>query len=136
MAAPIYDMSGWPLCRVSWPLTMDDGELDAHWHYLDTLLLKGEPFAVLIDAREAARPSSRQRQTMGRRTAQNFQRYPLGITGIALVLSSAIERGVLTAINWLSGPAYPTRVFSTPEEAAIWLHGTMRARGAAASDSR
>jgi hypothetical protein len=136
VAAPTYDMSGWPLCRVSWPRVMRDGELDAHWDYLETFLLKGEPFALLIDARGAAHPSSRQRQIMGRRLAQNFQCYPLGMTGIAMVLSSAIERGMLTAVNWVSGPAYTIRAFRTPELAVVWLNDTIPARGAAACNDR
>jgi hypothetical protein len=46
----------------------------------------------------------------------------------AFIISSAVQRGVFTAILWVSRSADTTRVFSSPSEGEAWL--TSRLRGA------
>lgn len=56
--------------------------------------------------------------------------------GNAYVEPSAIGRGVLTAVYWVSPPPYPYKIFSTHAEATTWLICQMQARTAAAYNSR
>ena len=43
------------------------------------------------------------------------------VAGHALVNNAAIGRGVLTAINWLVRPPFDEKVFSSLDDAALWL---------------
>jgi hypothetical protein len=47
--------------------------------------------------------------------------------GIALVTSSSVTRGVLTAVLWLMtvAPLYELRVFASREEGAAWLRSKL-----------
>lgn len=126
MAAPSYDTSEWPLLRVTMPRDgLTDSEVDAHVAYLEQTLQAGQRFALLIDARRSQPLSARGRQAIGKLLSRSFQRHPFVLAGIGVVLSSAIERGVLTAISWAAGRTYPQRSFATPEEAAAWLLGQL-----------
>jgi hypothetical protein len=55
------------------------------------------------------------------------------MVGMAVVMSSAIERGVFTAITWAAGSTFPSRAFSAPEDAERWL---LEALGAAHAGGR
>lgn len=39
----------------------------------------------------------------------------------AIASDSAITRGVVTAMNWVSSKPYDERIFPTPEAALVWL---------------
>lgn len=43
------------------------------------------------------------------------------IAGHALVVTSTVGRGLLTAINWVVRPGFDEKVFSNPQEALPWL---------------
>jgi hypothetical protein len=56
--------------------------------------------------------------------------------GAAVVLSSPIQRGILTAVLWIFTPPYPMRAFADVREARGWLLdrlslGTGRSGGSA-----
>jgi hypothetical protein len=126
VAAPINDLSGWPLCRVTMPRTaMAPAEFDQHLEDIADLFRRSQPFGLLLDARGAAPPSARERQEIGRRMREWYARSPRGMVGMAVVLSSAIERGVFTAITWAAGATFPSRAFRTPEEAEHWLRSAL-----------
>jgi hypothetical protein len=129
VAAPINDTSAWPLCRISMPrVAMTATEFEQHLQYIGNLFRRSEPFGLLIDARGGAPPSARERQAIGQRMREWFERSPRGMVGMAVVLSSAIERGVFTAITWAAGKTYPSRAFGTPEEAERWLRAALDQR--------
>jgi hypothetical protein len=122
VAAPINDTSQWPLCRISFSrLALSAPEFDAHLAFVDDLFTRSGPFALLIDARGAPPLSARQRRAIGQRIRQWHQSHPLGVVGIAVVMTSAIERGVFTAISWAAVKTFPSRAFSAPEDAEHWL---------------
>jgi hypothetical protein len=49
--------------------------------------------------------------------------------GTAMIVRSAVVRGALTAINWLSRPITPQPVYTDPREGAEWCLGALRAQG-------
>lgn len=128
MTAPSYDTSQWPLLRVTMPRDgSTEAEFDAHVRFIEQKLHAGQRFALLIDARQARPLDARSRQALGQMLRRSFQRDPLVLAGLGVVLSSAIERGVLTAILWAAGRTYPQRTFATPVEAARWLQERLAA---------
>jgi hypothetical protein len=128
MTAPSYDASQWPIFRVTMPKDgATDNELNAHVMSIEGRLQKGERFALLIDARNAKPLDARGRQALGQMLRRAFQRDPHVLAGLGVVLSSAVERGVLTAIIWAAGRTYPQRTFAEPAEAATWLRTMLAA---------
>ena len=130
MAAPRFDDSKWPLYRVYLPKEdMDDREFGAFLGTLDGLHLRAQRFAVLLDARVAPPLSPKRRQLAGERAKAMSARYPGLMLGFAVVLSSAIQRGVFTAIQWVVRGAFPARAVGTLGEAEEWLSSMLHAGG-------
>lgn len=127
--APSYDGTRWPLFRIRLPPTaLSEEQFEDFLQRIDALFLRGEQFAVVIDARGAPPPTPRERQEIGKRVRLAYGRYPTRLLAMALVLDSALQRGIFTAINWISGPAYPSRAFDAPGAAEAWLLEMLGAR--------
>lgn len=112
------------LCR--WSLTHGRLSADDLAGYLANVNrladLGGKPHVVLDIAHDISLPTPVQRKTI----ADAVQALPLGskrlIAGHAVVVNSAIGRGVLTAINWfVSERPFAERVFASPDKALLWL---------------
>jgi len=122
VTAPKIDTSRWPLCRVSLPsVAMTPAELSGCLDTLESYFANATPLAISIDARGASPPSARERQGIASRYRQWQRDYPGQLAGMAVVLTSAIERGVFTAIIWAVGHGFPARAFGAPEDAEAWL---------------
>jgi hypothetical protein len=129
VAAPTYDESEWPLFRARMPSTpMSDAEFSGWLERLGQLFQRGERFALLVDVREAPLPTATERQDVATLLRTWHARHPYRMAAQAIVLKSALQRGILTAILWLAGPIYPTRAFSTMAEAEAWLRAMLRTR--------
>jgi hypothetical protein len=125
MAAPIYDDSAWPLVRIRLPAELAASEFEASLDYIDSLFLRGQRFAVLLDVRDAPPLSAPQRKLVADRSNAMYARYPTRLAGMALMLSSALQRGIFTAIRWLIPRGYPTRAFAGTVEAERWLRAQL-----------
>jgi len=131
MAGARFDDSRWPLYRIYLPQgDLDDGEFRVLLDTMDGLHLRAQRFTVLLDARLAPPLSPKRRQMAGERGKLMAARYPGLMLGIAVVLSSAVQRGVFTAIQWVVRGAIPARAFGTLGEAEEWLSALLRAGGA------
>lgn len=70
-------------------------------------------------------PEARVRKLVAERlAAQNAARKVL-LRGEATVLESALVRGGLTAIYWLSPPGYPWKIFGDMSEALHWAQAQL-----------
>lgn len=81
-----------------------------------------ERSVVLAMAYRSTSPTAPQRGALADLLKQyeaQFQR----LEAFALVSDSAIVRGTVTAINWLTHKPFPEKVFGDPREALDWLHG-------------
>jgi hypothetical protein len=110
------------------PAAMTPTEFQDHLDVLTRLFDRAAPFAILIDCRGASPPSARERQKIGACMRQWQRDHPGQLVGLGIVLSSAIERGVFTAITWAAGPGFPSRAFGAPEDAEAWLLAELKRR--------
>ena len=123
MSAPTItvDESRWPRVYVIWPAgAVSDAEFQRAVERLSSYIDRGEHYVIIHDARRAARPSPKQRAFAAdqqKLTADSAARWLLGA---AVVVSNPLTAGVVRAINWLSPPTYPQRVFSSLDEAEAW----------------
>ncbi|HTV20922.1 MAG TPA: STAS/SEC14 domain-containing protein [Polyangiaceae bacterium] len=130
MTAPHYDDKDWPLFRATVPRTeMDDDEFMAFVTTLDELPLRGGKFAVLLDVRASPPLSATRRQLLGERGNASYARYPGAMTGMAIVMSSAIQRGIFTAIHWMMRQPQQVKAFASIGEAETWLRARLRESG-------
>jgi hypothetical protein len=129
MAAAIYDGSQWPLFRVRLPKEgMSEEEFR---HYLDTvdaLFLRKECFVLVIDARVAPLHTPKERQEVAERVRFSYEHYPRGMAAMAILLETALQRGIFTAITWLSPRTFPVRAFATQAKAESWLREALGTR--------
>jgi hypothetical protein len=73
-------------------------------------------------------PAARERQAIAARYRAWRRDYPTLLAGLAIVLTSAIERGVFTAIIWAVGQGFPARAFGTLADAEAWLRAAQQQR--------
>ena len=116
------DDSGWPLVTAR-AIAFDPQTLDACYRKLDALLARRQPFVVIFDMRGATSSPERRRrlQAFGDRHEADIKHY---LAAVALVASSPLERGFITAGLWVRSPAFPMRVFPNASEAEAWLRAS------------
>ncbi|MCA9633418.1 MAG: hypothetical protein KC766_37470 [Myxococcales bacterium] len=121
MGIPEFDESEWPILRVIFDVSLTPEEVDEYLARCAEMLARRERMALLIDARKAEIPDAKTRarfvdffETQRPRT----RRY---IAGMAVVLQTAMGRGVVTAITWIESPTFPVKSFEHASEARMWL---------------
>jgi hypothetical protein len=127
MESVSYDDSKWPLFHVTLPLgDMSDESFARLLSRLDGLFLRGERFGILLDVRRSPPLGAKRRQLVAEHAKSSFGRFPGRCAGVAVVLSSSIQRGVFTAIQWILRDTHPARAFATVREAESWLVSELR----------
>jgi|RhiMethySRZTD1v2_1073278.scaffolds.fasta_scaffold28858_4 hypothetical protein len=118
---PTYDYSQWPVFVVKMPPNaLSLAELQAHLVACEEPYRRGQSFSWVIDLRDAPPPPAAQRKALAEAMREHSERYPGLVRGVALVVRTAFERGVVTAISWLSRPPYPQAVFDNFADARAW----------------
>lgn len=136
MAAIDVDESRWPLVVIRWPAgAISDADIDAFLEASMAQLARGERFGSLHDGVRASGLDGKQRKRMSDHVNRNRGLLERWHVAAAIVASSAVVRGMITAINWVSPPPFPQRQFATRAEAEAWLLGVLAAdrNGASAS---
>lgn len=137
MAAPTYDESEWPLFRVYMPQqSLLAGEFSTYLKRIDDLFLRGDRFAIVIDARDAPVHTPTERQEIAKRMRASHARFPQRLAAMGIVMSSPLQRGIFTAIMWLAGPTYPIRPFPSMPDAELWLQEMLRATPSSSAHAR
>lgn len=122
MCAPTYDDSQWPIFVARMPPNrLSTEEFSAHLAGLRKPFRRGEPFGVLIVMGEHPPLLPKQRKAAADAMKQDWERHPGLLRAKAIVIRSSVERGVVTAVNWLAKPPYPLASFETESIARTWL---------------
>lgn len=89
---------------------------------------RDEPFAVVLDAGAVAemRPSQRKLFAAHDQHGAAFDRK--WCAGVALVMKSTIQRGIATAVYWISPPVYPYAFFPDFESGLKWAKSQLGQR--------
>ena len=116
-----FDESRLPLLVVTFVGESTDAEFDAYLARMTQMVRRGSRYGVLFDARAAARPTPRQRQKQADWMKEYAPSLRANNAGIAFVIESAVVRGALTAILWLSPMPTSHNVVATVAQAEEWL---------------
>ncbi len=116
-----FDESAWPVVSVTWGAgEASDDDVASLLARLAKLLERKQRFGVVLDSRQGKGVNAKQRQMFATfQTVNNplLKQY----MPMALVLATAFQRGLLTAVNWLQPPANEQKVFSEPGPAFAWI---------------
>lgn len=125
------DASRWPLLRISFRGRASAERIDELFGRLDACLAGYERFAVLIDARRGAVPTTARRRRIAAWIGDNEEMLQGLVTGVAFVVTSPLVRLGVTAILSLQTLPTPYRVFVRERPARGWLTDKLRLGGAA-----
>jgi len=124
------DSSLAPLYQVIFPARTSDEKLVSYCRAIESWSAHvSYPVGWLMDLSRVEAVSAQQRAI--------FAKYMKGMDafdrrcnrGSALVLPSALMRGVTTAIFWLYSPSFMHRTFAEPREGLVWLREVLSAAG-------
>jgi|RhiMethySRZTD1v2_1073278.scaffolds.fasta_scaffold11377_6 hypothetical protein len=118
----LYDDSEWPIFTVKMPpRALSDKDFQDHLEACSVPYLRGEPFVFLFDTTGHPPLSASQRKAVANAMVAHNSIHPGLLRGIAVVVGSAFERGVVTAIRWIARPRYPIAAFDSIDKARSWL---------------
>lgn len=120
------DERRWPLAIFESPGPLSPSEIDADSFYaeLTRCLKKRERFATLHDIRNT-RPDASRRRRFAQWVKDNDAELRLRLAAHAVVVDSGFQRGMITAILWMTPSPCPMKVFGDREEAERWLLGEL-----------
>ncbi len=122
----LIDASVAPLVvvRASGRVTMEDGDQYCEAALSDFGLT--EPYMVILIEKDAEGFGFRERHNIGRRLAKHAHRDDALDRGAALVVSSQIIRGILTAVLWTIAPKQEVKFFNDEDKAFAWAKERMK----------
>lgn len=111
------------------PPTFNDSELAAFVAALEVLVgSQRAPFAWVVMADAILSTSARQRKMMADADARMQPQDKKFCAGTAIVLTSSVARGVVTAVYWLTPPVYPYVICPTEAAGRAWAQARLSER--------
>jgi hypothetical protein len=116
------DDARWPRVYVRWPSSaLSDDEFQRVVLQLSAYTRRGQPYATIVDARHATRPTPLQRSFAAERQRLDAEHSQRWLRGSAIIVSNPLLVGVVTAINWVFAPPYPQKIFASSFAAEAWV---------------
>jgi hypothetical protein len=131
MAGIEVDESRFPLVVVTFEGQLADHEFDRYLLTMSRVLQRRAKNAIVFDARRAAAPTAMQRSKQAAWLKSNRAAIQQYSCGSVFVIASAVIRGGLTAILWISPIPGAHTVVSTLAEGEAWALGRLAAEGVA-----
>jgi hypothetical protein len=124
-----WDEVTWPVVRI----TLRDGK-DERFLWLlqrfESLFLRQQRYVLLIDTMALSTiPSGGTRHAVGKWQSAHTDETRKWCVGSAILISSRLVRGALTAMNWVHEPVVPHHYPATRREALDWCIGAVDEAG-------
>jgi len=118
-----------PLYRWTFPEETTDEELRACLEARERWATRAHyHVAWVIDLSKITKASATQRQAFGQHL-KRFEEFNVRWNvGSALIVPKAWLRGLVTAVFWISPPAFPNKLFSDPLDAEDWAKAQLAAK--------
>jgi hypothetical protein len=126
MGRVIFDETDNPLMRMTYQGLCDDAEWKRHIDQMSEWARRGDPYAVVIDAREVGRVPATQRKGIMEWITRDRQHLKINCAGGALIFASALQQGLWTAISWVTPSPIPVKIFRDVASAEAWLRGQLQ----------
>jgi hypothetical protein len=121
----LFDTEHFPLIYIGYPRPFSHDDWDAFLARFDEVLDRQEPFGWLNDARTSYLPNARNRAAIAAHQARRATDYRRWVKGVGTISSSALVRGIITAIEWIHPAPFPHDTFATPAEAERYVRKKM-----------
>jgi hypothetical protein len=112
------DSASWPIVLVRPRGELSELQYQQMFRAIEALWARKEKFLTITDTRRSGAGSARQRQLIGDWMKTHEEQSNLYSMGSIIIVSSAVVRGAMTAINWIAQPKVPSHFVSSPREAA------------------
>jgi hypothetical protein len=125
-SAYVYDDSQSPILRIvvpSRPASDSEFERLLAWHRAE--LERRRPFAVLFELAAGAGVSVERRERIRRHTRQNEAGFREYQRALGVVVCSAYQRALASAVLWIAKPPSPARIFLDRKSAFEWAVSRM-----------
>jgi hypothetical protein len=131
---PWIEIGDAPLYRHNYPADADISEVTAFIVVWERLVMSSTtPYAVVADLSHVLKASSLARKAFSDLQQRIAAHEALHCAGTALVVPNAFARGLITAVQWMSPPAYPYKLCTTIDEARQWASEQLQQRAAGTS---
>jgi hypothetical protein len=118
------------LYKQTFPKLSSDVELEEFLGVLEAnVATQRAPFAWVILADALLSSTAKQRKMFAAAEARMKEQDKKLCAGTAFVLTSAIARGAITAVYWLSPPVYPYTIVANEAAAVAWCESKLRESG-------
>ena len=128
------DESLWPTVVVTFRGSHTDADFDGFLAHLTRIAERDGVKAVVFDARLSTEVSAAQRSRMARWIMNDMKKGRGRCEALAFVFSSALVRGMLTAVQWVTPIKIPYNVFAGVNEAKTWCAARLAERTAQKTD--
>ena len=122
-----FDTTKFPLVFLDTVGDITPVQLDAHFDEYRKVLDRDKPYALVYDASKIGKVDAVLRKRYAEFMKANEANFNRLCVGCGFVITSAIVRGALTAVLWLTGSLpFPHKIFSTRDEAEAWAREQLR----------
>ena len=115
-----YSDASWPVVELVFRQRANDADGAQYVRDVDALLARGEHYIVICDATDALMPEPSFIRTQAQWMQANIPKIQALNRGVALVLPSALTRGILRGLSHVAKLPVPYEVFETLEAARSW----------------
>lgn len=130
------DESAFPLIVATFRGHITAELLALYFARVDAWCKAGRSYAAVLDIARAEMPSAAERRHIASEMAARDAAITRHCVGIALVLTSALLRGAVTAVLWLQPLKHPNVIVETRAEGRVvcagWLDESLQSRGSRA----
>ena len=116
-----FDETSDPLYRMRYEGIPGAEQWEGHFDRLSKWARRGTQYAVVIDAREVGMLPPTHRKAIVEWINRDRFHLTANCAGGALIFSSSLQRGLWTAIMWVTPIPVPVRVFADIPSAEAWL---------------
>lgn len=118
---PWLDVTHAPVYIARLPPKMLDSELEEYFFAVEKFFLNHDGrYALVTDTSFVQSATASQRRLVAESDIRLRDHDRQWCAGAGIVAKTALIRGAITAIYWISPPVYPYRVFSNLTEAVVW----------------
>lgn len=131
VAHPWVDSSRAPLYALTFPGTTTDDVMHAFTAAREAWATQCKsPVAWVVDLSAIREATANQRRLFAEHLAR-FEPHDIAYNcGSALIVPSAVLRGIVTAVFWIKPPKFPNQLFEKREDALVWATKQLRAEKA------
>lgn len=119
----VLDFRAWPILQVTPPpySVSDDALMEYIAVHRQLVHSRKSPYALILDLRNIGHMAGNQRKKLSGSLGGDKAELVATCTCTALVFSSPMLRGMLSAVFWLFKPAYPVKVLPDLASAHDWV---------------